>query len=196
MAMQAPWTVLESVQKYFRDTLEVCEDQVIDGQGKKGTFSKVKMPPGICVIPFDEEGFVYLTREFRYALGRESIEAVGGVVEDGEQPLAAAKRELKEELGIEASDFLYLGFVDPVSSIISSPVHLFLARGLEFGEKRPDSHEEIATVKMPVDQAVRMVNSNEITHAESSVLLLKFSLMIQNDGTTETHSDSSLTHCL
>ena len=99
------------------------------------------------------KGFVYLTREFRYALGRESIEAVGGVVENGEQALAAAKRELKEELGIEASDFLYLGYVDPVSSIIRSPVHLYLVRDLRFGEKRPDSHEEIETVKMPMEQA-------------------------------------------
>ena len=75
MNKQTPWTVLKSDQKYCRDILEVCEDQVIDAQGKEGTYSTVKMPPGICVIPFDDEGFVYLTREFRYALGRESIEA-------------------------------------------------------------------------------------------------------------------------
>jgi 8-oxo-dGTP pyrophosphatase MutT (NUDIX family) len=184
-AEHCKWTTLESVKKYCRETLEVCEDKVIDPRGHPANFSTVKMPPGVCVLPFDDDGFVYLTREYRYALGRESVEVVGGVVEDEELPLAAAKRELKEELGIEAVDFTYLGFVDPVTSVIRSPVHFFLAGGLRFGSKEPDSHEEIATVKLALEEAVRMVNRSEITHAESCVLLLKVFFMMQN-GETET----------
>lgn len=161
------------MRKYCREALEVCEDQVVDPHGKHTKFSLVKMPAGVCVLPVDDSGNVYLTCEFRYALGRDSVEAVGGVVEQGEHPSDAARRELKEELGIDAEQLHYLGHVDPVTSIISSPVHLFVARDLGFGNSKPDHHEEISMMKLSLEAAARMVGRNEITHAESCTLILR-----------------------
>ena len=77
-----------------------------------------------------------MTKEFRYAVGQMSLEVVSGGVEEGEEPLAAARRELKEELGIEADEWVELGRVDPFTSMVLSPARLFLARKLHFGEPR------------------------------------------------------------
>ncbi len=168
-----PWTILRTSEKYSHDTLTVNEDQVIRPDGHTGVFVTVKMPSGVSVLAIDDDGFVYLTREFRYALGIESVETTGGVIEEGEDPETAAARELKEELGIQAEEFTYLGCINPITSIMSSPNHLFLARRLQFREKNPDGGEEIATVKMRLEDCVKMVIKNDITHAESCALILK-----------------------
>ena len=105
--------------------------------GSPGTFSVVHVKQGISVVAMDDAGIVYLTEEFRYAVGRMSLEVVSGGVEEGEEPLAAAQRELKEELGIEANEWIDLGRADPFTSMVLSPARLFLARQAPFRRARP-----------------------------------------------------------
>jgi ADP-ribose pyrophosphatase len=167
------WQVEETVQRYKNGWLEVCEDRVIRPDGQVGSFATVKMRPGVSVLAVDEDQQVYLTSEFRYAIQRESIEAVSGGVEADELPLSAARRELREELGIEAAEWTDLGSVDPLTSIIHSPANLFLARKLSFCEPDCDSTEIIQMVKVKLCEAVRMVMESEITHGPSCVLILK-----------------------
>src|SRR4051812_8975783 len=95
------WTIQGTTRIYQNPWVEVDEDTVINPAGKPGTFTTVKMKPGVSVLAFDDDGYVYLAGEFRYAVGRESIEVVSGGIDGDESPLAAAKRELLEELGIQ-----------------------------------------------------------------------------------------------
>lgn len=74
---------------------------------------------------------MYLIRH-RYALGQESIEVVCGAVESDEPSLEAAHRELEEETGIKAAEFIDLGVVDLDTSIVRCPVQMFLAKLLTF----------------------------------------------------------------
>jgi 8-oxo-dGDP phosphatase len=113
-----PWTITESVRKYSNQFIEVIEDQVIQPDGEPGTYAVVRMKPGISVLALDEGGTVYLTRQFRYATGRESIEAVSGGLDEGENARDGARRELREELGIEAKEWTELGLVDLDTSIV------------------------------------------------------------------------------
>ena len=167
------WQVEETVQRYKNSWLEVCEDRVIRPDGQVGSFATVKLRPGVSALAVDEARQVYLTREFRYAIERDSIEVVSGAVEGDELPLSAARRELREELGIEATEWIDLGSVDPLTSIIHSPATLFLARKLSFLDPDCDSTEIIQMVKVKLSQAVRMVMESEITHGPSCVLILK-----------------------
>jgi ADP-ribose pyrophosphatase len=64
--------------------------------GKLGIFGVVKMKAGVSVLPLDDEGFVYLTDEFHYAIEQDSIETVSGATDGSEMPLQTAQRELKE----------------------------------------------------------------------------------------------------
>lgn len=82
-----PWTIQETSQKYENSFLTVCEDQVLQPNGQAGSYATVTLKPGVAVLPIDSDGLVYLTRQFRYSLGKESIEVVSGVVEEQESPL-------------------------------------------------------------------------------------------------------------
>lgn len=168
-----PWTIRETEQKYCHDLVEVYEDQVTDASGKPGTYAKVVIKPGSSVVAVDEDGAAYLAGQFRYGVGRDSVEAACGCIEGDEDPREAARRELSEELGIEAENFYDLGRVDPLTAMLDAPSYLFLATGLTFKQKEQEGSEEIRTVKVPLEEAVRMALENEITDATSCVLVLR-----------------------
>jgi 8-oxo-dGTP pyrophosphatase MutT (NUDIX family) len=174
-----PWQIKERQQKYQNEFFEVNEDQVIRPDGQPGTYGTITMKPGVSTLVLDEAGFVYLTRQFRYALGQESIEVATGAIEADEAPLAAARREIREELGIEAEEWLDLGIVNMDTSIIYCPMHLFLAQSLTFNEPDREGTEKIETIKLPLAEAAQMVMESTITHGSSSVLILKASGFLQ-----------------
>lgn len=168
-----PWTIENTVQQYQDAFITVTQDQVIRPDGETGTYGTVFMKPGVAVLPLEEEGNVYLVKQFRYALGQESLEVVTGAIESDEPILESAQRELEEEVGILAEDWHGLGKFDLDTSIVHCPVHLFLAKQLSFTETQREGTETIETCKVPLEQAVKMVMESTITHAPSCVLILK-----------------------
>lgn len=172
-AQYGPWTVQNTTEKYQNAFMEVFEDQVLRPDGTSGCYATVTMKPGVAVLPIDAEGTVYLTKQFRYALGNDSIEVVCGGIDGEKSPLDAAQQELQEELGIEAAEWVDLGVVDLDTSIVRCPVYLFLAKQLTFQPSHPEPTEVIESVRMPLSVALNMVLQSQITHAPSCVLLLK-----------------------
>ena len=75
-----------TVRKYSDPFLEVHEGQVTHPDGKPGLYATVTMSPGVAVLPVDHDGCVYLTRQFRYALGQDSLEVVSGAAGPNELP--------------------------------------------------------------------------------------------------------------
>lgn len=173
MKQNGPYRIEKSQIKYKNPWIEVCEDKVIHPNGKPGIFGTVKMLDGVSVLALDNDGFVYLTDEFHYAVGKNSIEAVSGAIDKGEKPLETAKRELKEEAGITAKDWIYLGVVNPFTTLIKSHCHLFLAKNLSFGDAKPEETENIKIIKLKFKKTVEMVMKSQITHTGSCVLILK-----------------------
>jgi ADP-ribose pyrophosphatase len=127
MDINGPWKIKSSREKYKNPWIRVREDQVIRPDGEDGIFGVVEMVAGISVLPLDDNGLVYLTKEFHYAIGQDSIEVVSGAIDKGESSLVAAKRELKEELGIEAKNWVDLGLLNPFTTVIKSPATMYLA---------------------------------------------------------------------
>jgi 8-oxo-dGTP pyrophosphatase MutT (NUDIX family) len=175
-----PWTIKESREKYRDDFIVVYEDSVTRPDGEPGAYATVRMKPGVSVLPVERDGTVYLVRQFRYAAGAESVEAVSGGIDDDEDAPGAARKELREELGIEAAELTSLGRMDMDTSIVRSPVSLFLARGLKFTEAEPEGTERIEPFKTTLEQAVGMVLRSEITHSPSCVLILKASRYLED----------------
>jgi hypothetical protein len=87
--------------------------------------------------------------------------------------MLTAKRELQDELGIEADDWTDLGIVDPFTANVVSPTRLYLARKLTFGDHAPEGTEQIRCLKMPLNEAVHKIMASHITHGPSCVLILK-----------------------
>lgn len=182
MKKHGPWTIKESRERLREKTFQVFEDEVIRPDGADDTYAMVKVKPGVEVLALDDEGFVYLVKEFRYAIGRETIEAVGGGRDESEDATEAARRELREELGIEAKEFTALGELYYSPSIINSPSTLFLARSLSFGEKEEDSGEVIETVKMPFIKAVEKALNGDFVHGTTCVLVLRAQHYLQKNS--------------
>lgn len=170
---QGPYTVLSSEPRYRNRWMTLREDRVIRPGGTEGLFGVVEMVAGSSVLAIDGEDKVHLVREYKYAVGRDSLEAISGGIDEGETPLAAAQRELREEAGLVASEWQELAAVDPFTTAIRCRNHLFLARGLSHSETDLDDGEELTLVTLPFDSALQMVLAGEISHAASCVLILR-----------------------
>lgn len=172
-----PWIINERQVVYEDPWMKVRCDQVTRPDGNPGTYSTVRIKPGVCVIAIDNEDYVYLTKEFHYAVGRETIEGVSGGVEESETPEFAAQRELAEEIGVIAGRFQEFGVVDPLTAALWSPTKLFLATELSFIAPSPEATEQIECFRIPFSEAVRMVLESEITHGPTCVAILKIQLL-------------------
>jgi ADP-ribose diphosphatase len=176
MKQHGPWQIVKRHEVYQDPWIALHKDDVIRPDGQPGTFSVVHVKAGVCVVALDN-GVVYLTEEFHYAVGRTTIEAVSGGIEPGETALFTAQRELLEELGIRADEWRDLGVCDPFTSSVVSPTRLFLARGLKIGEQAPEGTERIRRVAVSLAEAVEMVMDGRITHGPSCVLILKIQVL-------------------
>jgi 8-oxo-dGTP pyrophosphatase MutT (NUDIX family) len=176
-----PWTVESSERLYADEFAEVWVDEVSKPGASASRRVTMRMKPGVAVLALDGEGFAHLVKTFRYAVGKECVEVVQGGTEEGEEPACAARRELKEELGIVAEELTDMGPLDAVTSQVYSPARLFLARGLRFVEPEREASEELQTVKVRFEEAVRMVLDGEITQGISCTLILKASRLLRNE---------------
>lgn len=131
------------------------------------------MKDGVTVVALDDKENIITTNEYAYALKDFSFEVISGWMDDKETPLECAKRELKEETGYEADEWIDLWYIDPFTSIVRSRNYLFLARKLSSWIPSPDEGEVLNIWKIPYSQALEMVMNSEITHAGSVVAILK-----------------------
>ena len=172
-----PWRVLSRRLAYSDPWLQTYADVVTRPDGAPGSYSFTTVKPGVTVVALDDQGVVHLTEEFHYAVGRTTLEAVSGGVEPGEEPLAAARRELQEEIGVTAARWTALGAVDPFTSNVASHTELYLAEELSHGSADPDGGELIERREFPLAEAVSMTFDGRISHAPSCVALLKAALL-------------------
>jgi len=173
MKINGPWKIKKSVVKYKNPWIKVREDKVIRPDGKSGIYGVVEMVPGVSILPLDDKGYVYLVKEFHYAIEQFGIEVVSGAIDKNESALHAAKRELREELGIVAKEWVDLGLFNPFTGVVKSPANLYLVRKIKFYKAKPEGTEKIEMVKVKLADAVKMVMKSEITHGQSCVLILK-----------------------
>ncbi|MCQ2437731.1 MAG: NUDIX hydrolase [Clostridia bacterium] len=141
--------------------------------GVKSTREIVRHIGAAAVVPVDDEGNVYLVRQFRAPFGRVLTEIPAGKLDaKNEDPLAAAKRELKEETGMTASDWQLLNVLYTTVGFSDEKISIYLARGLSYGETDPDDDEFLGLVKMPYEEALQMVMNNELHDSKTVCGLL------------------------
>lgn len=175
--MKNPFTLIDSKEIYKNPWIQVREDNVIRPGGKEGIFGIVTMVAGSTVLPLTSDGYVYLTKEYKYAIGSESTELISGAIDKDETALEAAQRELQEETGLIAEKWTDLAVVDPFTTVVQSPNHIFLAENLITDKTNLDEGEVINLEKVPFKEALRMVMDGEITHGATCVVILKTALL-------------------
>jgi 8-oxo-dGTP pyrophosphatase MutT (NUDIX family) len=183
------WIIKETRVVFSNDFFKVFEDQVIQPDGKDGSYAVIKFKQGAAVLPVDDDGNIYLTKQFRYAIEREDLEVAAGVVEV-ETFLEAAKRESLEELGIEAEEWTDFGMIEENTSVTNSVIKIYLAQKLTFTAPKPEGTEKIEVVKMPLKKALSRVMKGEITHDLTCILIMKTSLYLKEVDFAENENQS------
>jgi len=168
-----PYTITSRSEVYQNPWIRVHEDCVSHDNGSQGLFGIVTMQAGSTVLAIDDQRQAYFVDEFKYAYGQTSLELVSGGIDQDEIPLAAAKRELGEELGLIAENWISLGVINPFTTVIDSPNHMFIATKLRPVQRRPDAFEELQIRTIPLETAQQMAFDGKIAHAASVICLLK-----------------------
>lgn len=133
----------------FRQTIQRDHD------GQEGRFLLLDCPDwvNVAALAIDGQGreCLLLVRQYRFGLGAQSLEFPGGVVDPGEDSLGAAKRELLEETGHEASRWIHLGSVNPNAAFMTNRTHGYLAMGLtRVSAPRLDESERLLAQYIPL----------------------------------------------
>ena len=164
---------IESREIFQGKILNIQLDRV---ELEDGTISRreiVRHPGGAAILPLDGDGQVTLVRQYRYALGQELLEIPAGKLEYGEDPKAAAIRELEEECGLIAGQVTDLGCIYPSVGYDDEIIYLYLARDLHATEARPDEGEFVSLEKYPLERLVEMVMSGALRDAKTVTAILK-----------------------
>lgn len=130
-----------------------------------------------CVLPIDEQGNVYMVRQYRYPFKRTILEVPAGKLDKGEQPSAAAMRELGEEVGMTAGELIYLGEFLPVVAYATEVIHMYVAKQLTKTNQNLDEDEFVDVEVYPFDTLYNMVLSGEIKDGKTIAIVLKAKAM-------------------
>ena len=133
----------------------------------------VEHPGGVTVIPVDENGDVWCVRQYRYPFEEHLLETPAGKLEKGEDPLDCAVRELGEETGLTAENYVFLGKLYPSPGYCGEILYIYLATGLKPGKQHLDAGEFLDVEKYSLDALTDMVMRNEIVDAKTAVAVLK-----------------------
>lgn len=161
------WEVLNSVRldsnRVFGTRKDTCVSPMT---GEEHEFFVIEAPDWVNVVAVTDKDEVVLIRQYRHGIRSETVEIPGGVVDDGEKPIEAAKRELLEETGYKSDDWTQIGEVVPNPAIQNNRCYTYLARScVKIEEPSFDSTEYIESYTAPVVDMPDLVSDGEIDHS-------------------------------
>lgn len=173
---------VESKSIYDGKVLHVFCDTVSlpDGNLSKREYAKHK--GAVAVVPLTDEGEVICVRQYRYAHRKVLLEIPAGKLDTYDEDfIAAATRELREETGATCERLEFIGDLISTPALIDEVIHMYLARGLQFGETDPDEDEFLDVVRIPLDTLVKMVMNGEIKDSKTQTAILKTHFILENE---------------
>jgi len=139
----------------------------------KDPYYVLKRPDAAIIFPLTGRGEVVLVRQYRPPLQRMELGLPAGLLEEGEKPEAAARRELLEETGYSGGKWEPLGSVASSPSLKDNWAYLFLARGVEASaEPDPDEHELVETMKVPVGEVRALIQDGQIVSSSGVAAIM------------------------
>ncbi|CAK0781458.1 Methanol dehydrogenase activator [Gammaproteobacteria bacterium] len=149
--------------------LQVYQDEVVLPDGRNGVREYIIHPGAVVVIPWLPERRLVLERQYRHPLKREFLELPAGKLTPGEDPLAAAQRELLEETGYSATRWHLLCRIHPCIGYANEEMFLYMAEELTLTRPNWDEDELIEVVELPLDAAMEGIRTGLITDAKTVV---------------------------
>ncbi len=150
----------------------VVRDTLVGREGKETSYTYLACPRAVFVVPLTDGGEVVFVRQYRHPVRDWTLEVPAGTVEDGETALEAARRELAEEAGGQAREWIHLSTFYSSSAHIGLRSDAFLATGVTLAAPRPDDGEEISTVRLPLADAVGRARRGELAEGQTALAVL------------------------
>lgn len=173
-----PWKVLGRKDVYENPWIRVVENEVIHPAGNPGVYGVVSFKNlAVGIIPLDAEDHTWIVGQFRFALDEYSWEIPMGGVPIETDPLAGARRELKEETGLTAGRWQQILAVRISNSVTDESGVVYVAEDLEQGKPEFDDTEKIEIRRLPFDDVLRMVMDGDITDCLSVTGILKLAAL-------------------
>jgi 8-oxo-dGTP pyrophosphatase MutT (NUDIX family) len=188
-----PWTRMGSRQVYVNPWIRVREDQVVRPDGKPGIYGVVEFANhALGVVPVAANGDTFLIGQFRYTLGNYSWEIPEGGGCKTVAELDSARRELHEEAGITANDWIDLGPLHLSNSVTDEGGRVYLARALTFAEAMPDGDEVLKLWRLPLVDAFAMCMNGQITDSVSIIGITRALYYLGNEENDAEEGDPVL----
>ena len=160
--------------------LHVRKDTVRLPNGNPATREVIRHVGAVGVIPITDDGKVIIEKQFRYPLNRVVTEIPAGKLDSfTEDRLSAAKRELEEETGYTAKEWIPLGDYIPTCAYCDERITLYLARGLSLGQRHLDEDEFLNFEAVPLETLLEQVMDGTITDGKTQVAVLKAARLLE-----------------
>ena len=173
-------------ESYFKET-QASSELIFDGKVLHLYRDEINLPDGgksfreyckhngaVCVVPLTHEGEVVCIRQYRYSLGRVTLEIPAGKFDYiGEDHREAALRELREETGYTTDNLIDIGPLATSPALLTEIIYCYLAEDMVEGECDPDPDEFLEMVKVPLPELVNMILSGEVQDAKTQAAVLK-----------------------
>jgi ADP-ribose pyrophosphatase len=162
-------TRLDTAVMYEGGFITVHKDNVRLPDGKTSSREYLTHPGAVAVLAQLDNGNLVMERQFRYPLHREFIELPAGKIDDGEDILVTAQRELLEETGYVAGEWIHLTTAWPCIGYSDERMEYFLARGLKHVGSKLDDGEFLEVFELSLDQAIEWIRLGKITDSKTIV---------------------------
>jgi 8-oxo-dGTP pyrophosphatase MutT (NUDIX family) len=166
--VRGKWKVIDKKVEYQNQWIKVIEHKVIRPDGTEGIYGVLDAGNNSGVVAVDEDMNIVLLKEFLFPFATTTIQIPSGQVVD-EDPLVGAKRELLEETGIRAANWISLGECYLSGGISTQVSFLFLATDLSYGESELEETEDISVIRIPIQRVLEMCFHSEIKDSVSLI---------------------------
>jgi ADP-ribose pyrophosphatase len=167
----SPFPVASSQRVFSGVLINLRVDELALPGGGRGRREIVEHPGGVTIVPLRDDGKLLFVRQYRHPAGRTLLEFPAGGLDAGEEPLACADRELREEVGYRAATLERLGGFFLAPGYDTEYQHAFLAEGLARAELPGDDDEVIDVVPLTVEEATRAAEDGRIEDAKTLAAL-------------------------
>jgi 8-oxo-dGTP pyrophosphatase MutT (NUDIX family) len=179
MSEKNPWQIISEKNVYDNKWINVTEYDVVNPNGGKGIYGKVHFKNiAIGIVVLDDELNTYLVGQYRFAIDEYSWEIPEGGGSLDTDPVESARRELLEETGLVAHEWTPVLKMHLSNSVSDEYSIIYLARNLEQHTAMPEETEQLVVMKLPFEEAWRMVEEGLITDAMSVAAIQKVKLML------------------
>lgn len=177
------------------EELQIETEEIFDGQvvhlfkdtvqlpnGKSATRETIRHIGAVAIVPLTEDGKVIVERQFRYPIAQVITEVPAGKLDSKQEDrLAAAKRELEEETGFTADEWIELGDYYPAAAYCDERITMYLAKGLHKGTRNLDEDEFLNIMAVDLEELVEDIMQGKIADGKTQVALLKVFQLLKSE---------------